>query len=75
MSDNKTILESVVEAFEALDFEVWDQETTIEHWVGDCAISRVNWNSGGSCRLTTVIWGHPTVITGETVTIYAPPDG
>lgn len=75
ISDDETILEATNEAFGMLDLDVFGQETTIESWVGDCAPDRINWDSEASCRLTTVIWGYPTVITSETVTIFAPPDG
>lgn len=75
ISNDETILEATFEAFEAIELDVVGQETTIESWVGDCAPDKINWNSEVTCRLTTVIWGYPTVITSETVTIFAPPDG
>lgn len=75
ISDDETVLEATFEAFEAIDFDVVGQETPIKSWIGDCAMTKINWNSEVNCRLTTVIWDHPTVVTSETVTIFAPPIG
>lgn len=75
ISNDETILEAMFDAFEAIELDVVGQETTIESWIGDCAMTQINWNSEVTCRLTTVIWDYPTVITSETVTIFAPPDG
>lgn len=68
--DGETVYEAITEAFIAIDFEVYDQKTTVKDWTETCPIDQGIFESEELCRVSTIIWDYPTVITPGKLRIY-----
>lgn len=76
IDDDEHVVEAIVDAFGSTDVEPYDRETVLEDWVNCETLGEMRWESNERLRVSTEIWGHPTTITADTVTIYSvEPDG
>lgn len=66
----ETMPEAITEAFNAIDFDVYQQDTTLQDWTKDCSVELSDWDSENPCRLSIILWGHPTVLTTDEIQIY-----
>lgn len=64
------ILEALTDAFSAIDVDVYEQDTTIDDWTTSFALENIDWDSDEACRVSTVIWEHPTVVTSNEIRIF-----
>jgi hypothetical protein len=70
ISDDETEYEAITNAFRAIDVDVYNQDTAVADWAKDCPIETINWDSERPCRVTTIIWDHPIVLTSDEIRIY-----
>ena len=68
--DGETVYEAITQAFRAIDFDVYDQKTTVEDWTENAPIDGSVFESVEPCRVSTIIWDHPIVITPGEIQIY-----
>lgn len=71
IDDDEHVVEAIVDAFRSIDVEPYDRETVLEDWVNCECLDGLLWESNEGLRVSTDIWGHPTTITADTVTIYS----
>jgi len=71
VGSKESISIALTKAFQAIDFSPTDRETVIEDWIDGDAIERLCRTSDRHLRVSTVIWGHPVIITPEEIQILA----
>lgn len=72
-SGTERITDTVVNAFQAANIDVFEKPTTLSDWVNVDVLEDIRWTSGHS-YFGTQIWDHHVVITAEEVRIYTSPD-
>lgn len=70
LEEGETIYEGITEAFGAVGFDVYDQKTTIEDWTKECLFDLSMLDSEEPCRVSTIMWDRPIVITPGEIRIY-----
>lgn len=70
---DETMYEAITDAFRAIDVDVYQEDTTVEDWTEGCPIDSINWDLDSPCRVSTIIWDHPAVITADEIRIYEDP--
>lgn len=73
IGNDETMFEAITNAFRSIDFAPYQQDSTIEEYTKDCSVDLSDWDSENSCRLSTIIWDHPTVLTTDEIQIYEEP--
>jgi predicted ATP-grasp superfamily ATP-dependent carboligase len=64
------VLEALIDAFNAIDVDVYEMETTVDDWTSSCPIETIDWDADEPYRISTVIWDHPTVVTSDEIRIF-----
>jgi len=72
ISDDENILDALISAFSAMDFDRFDKTTTLTDWVTCDALDGLNWDSNESPHVPTVIRDHPVEVTPGKIEIYTP---
>lgn len=70
IEDDETVYEGITEAFGAIGFDVYEQKTTIADWTKKCLFDLSMLDSEAQCRVSTVMWDRPVVITPGEIRIY-----
>lgn len=73
LSRGEEMSEAVVNAFEAAGIDVFNNPTQLNDWVDADVFESLHWTSDRPLYLSTQIWDHQVVITGEEVRIYTAP--
>lgn len=70
IEDGETVYEAITEAFGAIGVDVYEQKTTIEDWTKKCLLDLNLLDSEAPCRVSTIMWDRPIVITPGEIRIY-----
>jgi hypothetical protein len=62
--------EAIVEAFLAVNIDVYQKDTTIHDWIEATALDAFSWSTNQSLQISTRIWDHTVVITSDQIRIY-----
>lgn len=65
--------EAIVNAFHALDIDVFKKPTQLNDWINTDAFDDLSWDSDRPLYLSTRIWDRQVVISGDEVRIYRDP--
>ena len=65
--------EAIVNAFLALNIDVFDKPTQLNDWINTDAFDDLSWSSERPLYLSTRIWDHQVVITGDEIRLYTDP--
>lgn len=68
---DEAISHSIIEAFLALDIDIFERETTLEDWINTDALDKMAWCSERPLTLVTRIWAYSVVLSDGEVQIYA----
>lgn len=66
--------EAVLQAFLALDVDVFERDRTFQDWLDTDLVDGFDWQAARPLTITTRLWGYPVVLTGDGVRIYADAD-
>lgn len=61
---------AVIDAFHAANVDVFEKPTELVDWVNIEVFEAIEWTSDRSLYLSTCIWDHQVVFTGEEIRIY-----
>ncbi|MGM0447693.1 MAG: hypothetical protein ACQERM_05490 [Methanobacteriota archaeon] len=75
IGDDERLVGAITAAFQHADVDPYERGTTLDDWVDCDTLGELSWDSNEALRLSTEVWGHPTAITADAVTVYAPTDG
>lgn len=70
LSDTEEMCEAIVCAFQSADINVFEKPTELADWIDADAFDALQWSSKRPHLLSTRIWDHHVVLTGEAVCIY-----
>lgn len=62
--------EAIVNAFLAFNIDVFDKPTQLDDWINTDAFDDLSWSSERLLYLSTRIWDHQVVITGDEIRLY-----
>jgi PAS domain S-box-containing protein len=62
---------SIIEAFLALDLDIFDRETTLQDWIDTDALDGMAWSAERPLTIVTRIWGYKLALSAGEVRIYA----
>jgi len=68
--DDESMSEAILQAFFALDIDVFDMETTLQDWIDTDLIDGFDWDSARPLTITTRLWGYSVELTADEVQIY-----
>ncbi len=68
--DDESMSESILQAFFAIDVDVFDMETTLQDWIDTDLIDGFDWDSDRPLTITTRLWGYSVELTADEVQIY-----
>lgn len=74
IGSEESVPAAIAEAFRAIDHDLEEKDTVVVDWVHGDAIDRLCRTSGRHLHVSTLVWGHPVVITPEEVRVYAERD-
>jgi PAS domain S-box-containing protein len=68
--DDESMSEAILQAFFALDIDVFDMETTLQDWINTDPLDGFDWDSTHPLTITTRLWGYSVELTADDVRIY-----
>ncbi|MEF8808182.1 hypothetical protein [Natronomonas sp.] len=69
LSSEEEMSEAIVNAFHAINIDAFEKPTTLVDWVNPDVFEDIQWTDH-PVYLSTRIWGHRVVLTGDEVRIY-----
>jgi hypothetical protein len=74
IGDDERLAGAITAAFRRADVDPYDRDTTLDDWVDCDTLGELSWDSNEALCVATEVWDHPTAITADAVTVYAPTD-
>lgn len=68
---DEPISEAILQAFLALDIDVFEKDSTLQDWIDIDLLNECDWDSTRPLTVTTRIWGYTVELTADDVRIYA----
>lgn len=68
---DEVMSQSIIDAFLALDIDIFERETTLHDWINTDALDGLAWSSERPITHVTRIWGYKVALSDEVVRIYA----
>lgn len=68
-SADEPMSEAIIQAFLALDIDVFGMDSTLQDWIDVDLIDRFDWHSPTQPTITTCLWGYTVTLTADTVRI------
>jgi len=62
--------EAIIEAFLALDIDIFGMDTTLRDWIDPDLLDGFDWHSAHPLTITIRLWGYPVELTADEVRIY-----
>lgn len=69
-SSQNSFVESLVFAFESIDYNLDAADTVLYDWIDCNALTQLDWEKHTSLFISTIIWDHQVDITSDKITIY-----
>ena len=69
---DERLAEAVTAAFRRADVDPYARDTTLDDWVDCASMGELSWEANEALTVSTEVWEHPTRITADEVTVYAP---
>ena len=63
--------EAILQAFLALNIDIFDMETTLRDWINTDPLDGFDWDAARPLTITTRVWGYCVELTADDVRIYA----